>query len=63
MIEHIDLTTGDVTMLEESKHGLEDGDFVRFTEVKGMDKINTATPMKIKVLSEFITQMYYVVYV
>ena len=52
MIEHIDLGTGDVTMLEDAKHGLEDGDHVRFTEVKGMDAINAAVPMQIKVLSE-----------
>lgn len=31
-----------VTCLDETRHGLEDGDFVRFTEVEGMD-INSDT--------------------
>jgi ubiquitin-activating enzyme E1 len=35
-----------VTCLDETRHGLEDGDYVTFTEVKGMD-INGKDPRKI----------------
>ena len=38
---------GIVTGSEESRHGLEDGDFVEFAELKGMDGLNGATPRKI----------------
>lgn len=31
-----------VACLDETRHGLEDGDYVRFSEVVGMDKINAA---------------------
>jgi hypothetical protein len=37
-----------VTCLDETRHGLEDGDFVTFTEVKGMD-INGGEPRKVTV--------------
>ena len=40
---------GLVTALDESRHGLEDGDFVTFTEVKGMDGLNNAAPRKVTV--------------
>jgi hypothetical protein len=36
-----------VTCMDETRHGLEDGDYVTFTEVKGMDGLNSAEPRKI----------------
>ncbi|KAL7421709.1 E1 ubiquitin-activating protein [Cryptotrichosporon argae] len=38
-----------VTCLDETRHGLEDGDFVTFSEVKGMEGINGQEPRKISV--------------
>ncbi|KAF8640005.1 hypothetical protein AX17_001250 [Amanita inopinata Kibby_2008] len=38
-----------VTCLDETRHGLEDGDFVTFTEVKGMDELNGCEPRKVNV--------------
>ncbi|KAJ3380046.1 hypothetical protein HDU92_006225 [Lobulomyces angularis] len=35
---------GTVTCLDESRHGLEDGDFVTFTEIKGMTQLNAPNP-------------------
>ncbi len=49
LIEHIDKTTGEVTCLEDVKHGLEDGDFVTFSEMKGMTELNGCKPVEIKV--------------
>lgn len=40
---------GLVTALDESRHGLEDGDFVEFTELKGMEGLNGAAPRKVTV--------------
>lgn len=40
---------GVVTTAEETRHGLEDGDYVTFSEVEGMEGINDAPPMKITV--------------
>ncbi|KDQ64663.1 hypothetical protein JAAARDRAFT_28301 [Jaapia argillacea MUCL 33604] len=40
---------GLVTTLDESRHGLEDGDFVTFTEVKGMEDLNGCEPRKVTV--------------
>lgn len=34
---------GTVTMLDDNRHGLEDGNFVRFSEVEGLDKLNDGT--------------------
>ncbi|CAB3408998.1 unnamed protein product [Caenorhabditis bovis] len=48
-IEHIDRATGDVTTLDNSFHGLEDGEYVTFSEVKGLDGINDLKPVKITV--------------
>ena len=42
-------TDGLVSALDETRHGLEDGDFVTFTEVEGMDGLNDGTPRKISV--------------
>jgi ubiquitin-activating enzyme E1 len=38
-----------VTCLDEQRHGLEDGDFVTFSEVKGMDELNGCEPRKVTV--------------
>lgn len=40
---------GLVSALDETRHGLEDGDFVTFTELEGMEKLNSAEPRKITV--------------
>lgn len=40
---------GLVSALDETRHGLEDGDYVTFTEVEGMEKLNGAAPRKITV--------------
>ena len=40
---------GLVSALDETRHGLEDGDFVTFTEVQGMEKVNNSDPRKITV--------------
>jgi len=40
---------GIVTCLEDSRHGFEDGDFVTFTEVVGMEELNGCEPIKIQV--------------
>ncbi|ORY32545.1 putative ubiquitin activating enzyme [Naematelia encephala] len=36
-----------VTCLDETRHGLEDGDFVTFSEIKGMEALNGCEPRKI----------------
>ncbi|KAF8341326.1 ubiquitin activating enzyme [Cantharellus anzutake] len=38
-----------VTCLDETRHGLEDGDFVTFSEVKGMTELNACKPRKVSV--------------
>lgn len=38
-----------MTCLDETRHGLEDGDFVTFSEVKGMEGLNGCEPRKITV--------------
>ncbi|KAF1955785.1 ubiquitin-activating enzyme E1 [Byssothecium circinans] len=40
---------GLVSALDETRHGLEDGDWVTFTEVKGMEGLNGCDPRKIEV--------------
>uniref|UniRef100_G3MM20 E1 ubiquitin-activating enzyme n=1 Tax=Amblyomma maculatum TaxID=34609 RepID=G3MM20_AMBMU len=42
-----------VTCLDETRHGLEDGDYVSFSEVTGMAEINSCPPMKVKVLGPY----------
>ncbi|GAM34828.1 ubiquitin activating enzyme [Talaromyces pinophilus] len=41
--------TGLVSALDETRHGLEDGDYVTFTEVKGMEGLNNSDPRKVTV--------------
>lgn len=38
-----------MTCLEETRHGLEDGDWVTFTEVVGMPELNGISPRQVKV--------------
>ncbi|KAM0463199.1 hypothetical protein ACHAPV_003326 [Trichoderma viride] len=40
---------GMVSALDETRHGLEDGDFVTFSEVEGMEKLNGCEPRKVTV--------------
>lgn len=40
---------GLVTTLDDSRHGLEDGDYVTFTEVKGMEGFDETEPRKVTV--------------
>ena len=40
---------GLVSALDETRHGLEDGDYVTFSEVEGMEKLNGCEPRKITV--------------
>lgn len=40
---------GLVTCLDETRHGLEDGDFVTFVEVQGMEELNECEPRKVSV--------------
>ncbi|KAL8953371.1 MAG: hypothetical protein Q9222_000748 [Ikaeria aurantiellina] len=40
---------GLVSALDETRHGLEDGDHVTFSEIQGMDALNGAEPRKITV--------------
>jgi ubiquitin-activating enzyme E1 len=40
---------GLVSALDETRHGLEDGDFVTFTELVGMEALNSAEPRKVTV--------------
>jgi len=42
-----------VTCLDETRHGMEDGDYVTFAEVKGMTELNGCDPRKIKVLGPY----------
>lgn len=41
--------TGLVSALDETRHGLADGDFVTFTEVEGMEGLNGCEPRKVEV--------------
>lgn len=40
---------GTVAALDETRHGLEDGDWVKFSEVKGLEKLNDGEPREVKV--------------
>lgn len=44
---------GSVTMLDDNRHGLQDGDYVKFAEVEGMPKLNDGAPHKIEVLGPY----------
>jgi len=42
-----------VTCLDETRHGLEDGDYVTFSEVEGMLELNGCPPRKVEVLGPY----------
>ena len=42
-----------VMCADEARHGLEEGDFVTFREIKGMVELNDCEPQKVKVLGPF----------
>eukprot|EP00128_Syssomonas_multiformis_P002420 Colp12_sorted_trinity150504_noHs@8955 len=42
-----------VTCHEETRHGLEDGDHVTFSEVEGMHELNGCEPKRVKVISPY----------
>ncbi|RLP64329.1 hypothetical protein L150_03073 [Candida albicans Ca529L] len=44
---------GTVTMLDDNRHGLQDGDYVKFAEVEGMPKLNEGNPHKVEVLGPY----------
>lgn len=44
---------GTVAALDETRHGLEDGDWVKFSEVQGMDQLNDGEPREIKVTGPY----------
>ncbi|CAN6620583.1 ubiquitin-activating enzyme E1 1 [Trichomonascus vanleenenianus] len=44
---------GTVAVLDETRHGLEDGDWVKFSEVVGVDVLNDGTPHEVTVLGPF----------
>lgn len=44
---------GIVTCIDDTRHGMEDGDHVTFSEVKGMTELNGCAPKKIKVLGPY----------
>lgn len=46
---------GIVTTLDETRHGLEDGDYVTFSEVEGMEELNGSEPRKISVKGKVLS--------
>lgn len=46
-------TEGLVTCVDDTRHGLEDGDYVTFSEVQGMVELNHCEPVKVKVLGPY----------
>ncbi|KAI9304954.1 ubiquitin-activating emzyme E1 [Cunninghamella echinulata] len=44
---------GVITCLDETRHGLEDGNYVTFTEIQGMTELNGSAPRKVKVLGPY----------
>lgn len=46
-------TEGVITCLDDTRHGMEDGDYVTFSEVQGMTELNGCEPKKIKVLGPY----------
>ncbi|CDK26509.1 unnamed protein product [Kuraishia capsulata CBS 1993] len=48
---------GTVTMMDDNRHRLEDGDYVKFSEVQGIEKLNDGSIYKVKVLGPFAFQI------
>ncbi|CAG8452464.1 12540_t:CDS:10 [Ambispora gerdemannii] len=46
-------TDGIVTCLDETRHGLEDGEYVTFSEINGMAELNNCEPRQIRVLGPY----------
>lgn len=44
---------GVVTCLDDTRHGLEDGDYITFSEILGMTELNGCEPKKIRVLGPY----------
>jgi len=44
---------GVVTCLDDTRHGMENGDYVTFSEIQGMTELNGCEPIKIKVLGPY----------
>lgn len=44
---------GVVSLLEDVRHGLEDGDYVTFTDVQGMTELNGCEPVEIKTVGPY----------
>lgn len=44
---------GVVTVHEDKRHGFEDGDYVKFSEVEGMVEVNGEEPRPIKFMGPF----------
>jgi ubiquitin-activating enzyme E1 len=42
-----------ITCLDEARHGLEDGDYVTFSEIQGMAELNGCDPVKIEVTGPY----------
>ncbi|KAI8322085.1 ubiquitin activating enzyme [Martensiomyces pterosporus] len=54
MVASIEQTAeGVVTCLDETRHGLEDGQFVTFSEIQGMAELNGCEPRPVKVLGPY----------
>ncbi|KAL3171995.1 hypothetical protein MRX96_043672 [Rhipicephalus microplus] len=51
VLKSISQKQGVVTTSHKARHGFEDGDYVTFSEVRGMTEINECPPMEIKVLA------------
>ncbi|KDN39754.1 ubiquitin-activating enzyme E1 [Tilletiaria anomala UBC 951] len=50
MVTSIDKSAdGLVTTLDETRHGLEDGDYVTFSEVQGLEELNGCKPRKVTI--------------
>lgn len=41
------------TLGDDARHGLEDGDYVKFTEVEGIEELNLGEPYKVEVLGPY----------
>lgn len=48
---------GNIAVLDDSRHGLEDGDFVKFTEVIGAEVLNDGKAYKVKVSGPYAFQI------
>ncbi|CAG9863506.1 unnamed protein product [Phyllotreta striolata] len=42
-----------VTCIDDTRHGMEEGDYVTFSEILGMTELNNCKPIKIKVLGPY----------